>query len=139
VKIIDVKKNVLLDMAKAIGIGPEQLQCQFCKVIVGGRLPNGTENSYIFGTTKNHIRIIHGIHGDVAFYTREGIICVCSECAEKIRKEIPEILSAKDPSEPIKGGHFITTFEITDEGKQNLISRFQGDLTKFKKVMEVLA
>lgn len=138
-KFLDVKSNVLTDMAKSIGVGPEQLQCKFCKTIVGGRLPNGEKNSFIFGVSKDHMRFIHGIHEEIAFYTKEGLICVCNECLKRIRDEIPEIFSSNDPPEPTKGGHFVTTFLVNTEGKHFKISRLQSDLKKFREIMKKLS
>lgn len=136
---IDVKETVLRDMAKTIKAGPKEIKCKFCKTIIGGKLLNGKENSFIFGVSKNHIRIIHGIHKDVAFYTKEEMFCFCEGCSRQINKEIPEIFSSDDPSEPTMGGHFITTFMVITEGKHFQISRFQSSLAKFREIMEKLA
>ncbi|MDD2935549.1 MAG: hypothetical protein PHX25_03720 [Candidatus Pacebacteria bacterium] len=136
---IDVKEAVLRDMAKTVGIGPKQIQCTFCKTIVGGKLPNGKKNSFIFGVSKNHIRIIHGIHESVAFYTKEEMICICERCQDFIKANIPQILISNDTSEPIKGGHFITTFKVNSDGKSILISRFQGDLVQFRGIIRKLS
>jgi len=135
---IDVSSKVLFEMAQQAKVIPTNFSCNHCGRIVSGLLPNNKVNNFVYGVVTPHYRIICGIHEQIILIPYEKIICFCSDCEKLISKEIPEILLAKDPKDPTKGGHFITTSKLNEKGETKMFSRWQSDLENFRKNFEIL-
>ena len=134
---IDISSEQLMGIGRMTSTGPKDLTCK-CKRVVAGLLENNKEDSFIYGVSIPHYRIVCGIHERVAYIPHEEVICFCENCAEQIISEIPRIFSAQHTPQPTRGGHFITASKLGLTGQTEKFSRFQCHLEKFRRIMDIL-
>jgi hypothetical protein len=136
---IDVSSDVLRGMALEAKTIPTNYSCNNCGIVVSGLLPNNKKNNYVYGIVNPHYRIICGIHESVICIPYERVLCFCLNCGSLILKKIPNLLSANDPADPIRGGHFITTSELDSRGRTLQFARLQSELEEFRQKLEILS